>query len=196
MELHGWTDAFHIYFHSFYRKKEIKLGNHRIHTKSIYFVDFNQDFLHEISILLRCDSFYRKDEIRLATVLHNPHKSNLLFFQECVEKHNDGKIPQSKKAKYQIMTFHRKCQILMRCDSLCDENDFIVLQWKSFILDFTSVPLYWVLNRICSSISRVHMMCLLIIISHIYKKKEENRIYKRIIRRNKLFFTSQKLSSW
>ena len=56
MKLHGWTDAFQMYFHSFYRKKKIKLGNRRIHTKSIYFVDLNQDFSHKMSILLRCDS--------------------------------------------------------------------------------------------------------------------------------------------
>ena len=44
----------------------------------------------------------------------------------CVEKDNDGKMPQSKKATNWIMTFHGKCQTLMRCDSLCDENDFPV----------------------------------------------------------------------
>ena len=71
MKLHGWTDAFQRYFHSFYRKKKIKLGNRRIHTKSIYFVDLNQDFSRKMSIMLRIEmwqqyflSFYRKDEIK------------------------------------------------------------------------------------------------------------------------------------
>ena len=42
MKLHGWTDAFQRYFHSFYKKEETKLVNHRTHTKAIYFVDINQ----------------------------------------------------------------------------------------------------------------------------------------------------------
>jgi hypothetical protein len=44
------------------------------------------------------------------------------FYQVCVEKDNDG----GKKATIQIITFHEKRQTLMRCDSLCDENDFPV----------------------------------------------------------------------
>ena len=82
-----------------------------------------------MSIMLRCDSnifsaFIGRMKLNLLTA--EPTQKQSTFYQGCVEKDNDGKILQGKKATIQIMTFHKICQILMRCDSLCDENDFPV----------------------------------------------------------------------
>ena len=97
MKLHGWTDAFQMYFHSFYRKKKIKLGNRRIHTKSIYFVDLNQDFSRKTSIMLRCDSIIFSVFIwrMKSNLLNSRTHTKAIYF-----------LPQSKKASNQIMTFH------------------------------------------------------------------------------------------
>ena len=64
--------------------------------------------------------------MKLNLLTAEPTQKQFTFYQGCVKKDNDGKIPQSKYATNQIMTFHGKCQTLMRCDSLCDENDFPV----------------------------------------------------------------------
>ena len=176
MKLHGWTDAFQRYFLSFYRKNKIKLGDHTIHTKSIYFVDLNQEFSRKMSLMLRCDSnifsaFIGRMILNLLTA--EPTQKQFTFYQVCVEKDNDGKITRGKKATIQIMTFQVKCQTLMRCDSLCDENDFPVsLQGKSFILEFKPLPLYWDWNGICSSIGRVHMIFLLRTYNHLRHSNE------------------------
>ena len=99
-----------------------------------------------MSLMLRCDSnifsaFIGRMILNLLTA--EPTQKQFTFYQVCVEKDNDGKITRGKKATIQIMTFQVKCQTLMRCDSLCDENDFPVsLQGKSFILEFKPLPLY------------------------------------------------------
>ena len=64
--------------------------------------------------------------MKLNLLTAEPTQKQFTFYQGCVKKDNNGKIPQSKYATNQIMTFHEKCQTLMRCDSLCDENDFPV----------------------------------------------------------------------
>ena len=192
MKLHGWTDAFQRYFHSFYRKKKIKLVNRRIHTKSIYFVDLNQDFSRKMWDVTATFSqlFIGRMKLNLLTAEHT--QKQFTFYQGCVEKRQ-----RWKNTTNQIMTFHGKCQTDEMWQFVWWKWFSSVVQWKSFILGFTPVPLYWDLNRICSSIGSAHMMCLLhIIISHIYKKKKEDRICKRIVRRKKRFFNSQKLSSW
>ena len=73
-------------------------------------------------------SFFRKDEIKLVNC--RTHTKAIYFVdinQGCVEKDNNGKIHQGikatlKKASVRIKSFHAKCQALMRCDSLWDEN--------------------------------------------------------------------------
>ena len=64
--------------------------------------------------------------MKLNLLTAEPTQKQFTFYQRCVEKDKNGKIPQGKKATIQIMTFHEKCHTLMRCDSLCDENDFPV----------------------------------------------------------------------
>ena len=58
------------------------------------------------------------ERMKLNLLTAEPTQKQFTFYQGCVEKNKNGKIPQGKKATVQIMTFHEKCQTLMRCDSL------------------------------------------------------------------------------
>ena len=78
MKLHGWTDALQRYFHSFYRKEEIKLVNHRTHTKAIYFVDINQGSVEKDS-----DGKIPQDKkvtLKKATALIKPFHAKWIHF--------------------------------------------------------------------------------------------------------------------
>ena len=67
-----------------------------------------------MSIMLRCDSnifsaFIGSMKVNLLKA--EPTQKQFTFYQGCVQKDKNGKIPQGKKATIQIMTFHKNVKL-------------------------------------------------------------------------------------